>query len=263
MENDSLDRLIEAGFVQQSIWVSSGTGIQYQHGQPGTWLEATHALYAFCVAGTVCYIGKTSRSLRSRFAGYQSPGNGQQTNLRVNQKIREALSNQQEVTLYTWVPEPGLQWASYDIDLAAGLENSLIAAFEPEWNRAGRKLRSESDFNEEVASPSEGPDPAAAPSLGAFSLHLADTYYNLGYLNPGVEASEHLGHHGDPVILQLGLDGPLVPAKIDRNANRNNSVRIYGGMTLARWFQNHFSPGGLVEAEILHTSFILIKGANA
>src|SRR5690606_8438345 len=99
---------------------------------------APSALYAFVVDEAVLYIGKTARSIRARFIGYRFPGRGQVTNIRCNQKIRELLDDGREVRILVLVPTSSLQWGSFALDLAAGLEESLIRHFQPPWNGSDR-----------------------------------------------------------------------------------------------------------------------------
>ena len=56
-------------------------------------LENTpNILYAFISEGNVNYIGKTIQPLKGRMYGYENPGPTQLTNIRVNKKIGELLS---------------------------------------------------------------------------------------------------------------------------------------------------------------------------
>ena len=80
------------------------------------------------------YIGKTTRSQRKRMVGYCQPGKGQTTSWRCNEKIRAALELGRQIDIYAFMPTSLLQYGGFDIDLAAGLQDMLILAFDPPWN---------------------------------------------------------------------------------------------------------------------------------
>lgn len=120
-------------------WLASGGTIAFKlEGEKATvndvLVDTPNALYAFVRSDAVQYIGKTTQSVRKRFAGYRNPGQDQRTNLRCNAKIKEVLVAGGEVRILVFTPIPDLRYGDYDINLAAGLEDSLIKAFEPPWN---------------------------------------------------------------------------------------------------------------------------------
>jgi hypothetical protein len=93
-----------------------------------------NVLYAFVTDSVVRYVGKTTRGLRQRLYGYQKPGSTQRTNLRNHDRIKTALRNGKQVDIYV-MPDPGLHaLGEYPINLAAGLEDSIIQKLKPEWN---------------------------------------------------------------------------------------------------------------------------------
>src|SRR5439155_4804877 len=97
-----------------------------------------NALYAFTVDGKLMYLGKTTRTIRSRMSGYRNPAPTQSTNIRNNQNIREALQQGRCVDIYIF-RDPGLmKIGGFHLNLAAGLEDSLIRDLAPPWN-GGRK----------------------------------------------------------------------------------------------------------------------------
>ena len=110
-----------------------------------------------------------------------------------------------------FTPISNLRYLDFEINLAAGLEDSLIAAFAPPWNgREKGKLVSEDAEREQVEEAADtrpagseraieqiGPTPA--PALAAFEITLGQAYYHQGLINPGVDASKHLGADGEPI----------------------------------------------------------------
>jgi hypothetical protein len=76
--------------------------------------------------------------LSTRLAGYQRPGKTQFTNIRSNGKILDLLSQQKSVEIYVLVDTGLLSYGGFHVNLAAGLEDSLIEALRPPWNLTGR-----------------------------------------------------------------------------------------------------------------------------
>lgn len=272
--------LLDLGFLDIGSWVldGSGSGIGYRlDGRnpkvDGLLLDEVNSLYAFVQDSHVVYIGKTARTLRERFQGYRRPGPSQSTNRRNNQNIRQALASGREVRILVFNPPSKLRFGSFEISIAAGIEDSLIAAFAPPWNRPGRDRplteEAEREQQEEPAAllllgeadiaPAAMPSPTDRPG---FWIRLGQAYYHQGIINPGAEASHHLGAEGEPIRILFGDGADPVISRINRTANRNGSVRIaYKGQPVATWFQTHFSLGDTVRANVIdrNTIELLLK----
>lgn len=99
---------------------------------------ARNVLYAFVIDDEVMYIGKTVQPLRARMSGYRTPGPTQSTNIRNNRNLCECLACEQRVELFV-LPDNGLlHYGGFHVNLAAGLEDSLVRDLAPPWN-GGRK----------------------------------------------------------------------------------------------------------------------------
>jgi hypothetical protein len=99
--------------------------------------NAQNVLYAFVSDGVVLYIGKTVRTLKHRMYNYQRPGPTQSTSIRGNSLLRERISSGKQVEVHA-LPDNGLlYYGGFHVNLAAGLEDSLLAALKPAWNKAG------------------------------------------------------------------------------------------------------------------------------
>jgi hypothetical protein len=99
--------------------------------------QAGNVLYAFVCDKTVMYIGKTTQSLKARMYGYANPGPTQSTNIKGNAKIRELLLAGKTVEVYA-LPDNGLlRYGGFHVNLAAGLEDSIVRDLRPPWNRLG------------------------------------------------------------------------------------------------------------------------------
>lgn len=130
MEN-SLQSLIQIGFEEVGHWYLYNDGIGFilhKHKQ------ARDCLYAFTCEDSVLYIGKTTKTLFQRMVGYSNPGPSQKTNIRNHQLIKETFQRGPIVDIFAFVPEETMSYRGFQVNIAAGLEDSLIAYFKPPWN---------------------------------------------------------------------------------------------------------------------------------
>lgn len=271
--------LLNLGFVDVGKWQVRGDFLAYvldgvDPSANEVLLDAASALYAFVRDYQVLYIGKTARSIRKRYAGYCRPGKTQATNQRCHRNIKAALAEGVEIRIFIFAPITHLRYSDFDINLAAGLEDSLIREFNPPWNgrERGQPISEDAEREEEdeprfVASVPDAVVAVPAVSrasheaTAAFSIVLGSTYYRKGILNLGVEASECLGKHGDSIRVRFSDGSQAVISKINRTANRTGSVRIIGGNAdIARWFQQNFSEGDTVHGNVVdpHTVELVI-----
>ena len=92
--------------------------------------------------------------------------------------------------------------------------------------------------------------------MNNYQINLGRTYYNKGYFNVGVIASHNLGQHGENLILVL--NEVELNITINRNANNNGSVRLYGGNQLTHFIQNNYNLGNILEFQIVNPNQINI-----
>ncbi|MCA1409487.1 GIY-YIG nuclease family protein [Ensifer sp. IC3342] len=270
--------LLNLGFVDVGKWQPNGDSIAYDldgadASASEVLLDAPNALYAFVRDDQVVYIGKTARSIRKRYVGYCRPGKTQATNQRCHRNIKAAIAEGTEIRIFVFTPITHLRYSDFEINLAAGLEDSLIREFDPPWNGkdrghpisedAEREEEEESEFGASdvvaVADAPAGPR-ASGQAVATFSVVLGATYYEKGILNLGVEASEYLGKDGDPIRVRFSDGSQTVVSKINRTANRTGAVRVIGGNAqIARWFQENFSEGDTVHGSVVdpHTIALL------
>jgi excinuclease UvrABC nuclease subunit len=127
-------KLVKLGFELAGHWEFVG-GLRcklHRHA------EARGVLYAFICSQSVMYIGKTRISLRQRMNGYEHPSESQRTNVRNNSYIHEKLEGKQEVEVLVFQPKEQQTYRGYSVNLAAGLEDSVIEQFSPKWNISGK-----------------------------------------------------------------------------------------------------------------------------
>ena len=135
LENLSpLERLENMGFRQVGEWSIELGKIKF------TFINADSAkniLYAFISQDTVMYIGKTVQTLKQRMGGYKNSAPTQSTNIKGNKLISEILLSNHPVAIYA-LPDNGLLfYGGFHVNLAACLEDNLIKALNPPWNRTG------------------------------------------------------------------------------------------------------------------------------
>ncbi|MDZ5452872.1 GIY-YIG nuclease family protein [Labrys sp. ZIDIC5] len=209
----SVENLFNLGFRDIAVWMAgdSAGGIVYQIYDAdrlsiNVLLQEKRSLYAFIAGEEVMYIGKTARSIRERLSGYRAPNVRQRTNWRCNGKIRETLAAGKSVRILVFNPISHLRYGEFELNIAAGLEDSLIEQFDPPWNgrERGQPISEEAeretidefsknseedlnitDFSSEVILKNSN-------GIEKFEIRLGDAYYKQGIINPGVRASEHL-----------------------------------------------------------------------
>ena len=52
-----------------------------------------------------------------------------------NKNIKKELKNNNDIKIYIFKSDDMLKYGEYDINLAAGLEDSLISTIKPIWNK--------------------------------------------------------------------------------------------------------------------------------
>lgn len=129
-----LQRLGRMGFRRVGEWRLEEDSIKFALAEQA---DARNILYAFVSDGELVYIGKTVQQLKRRIYGYQCPGPTQSTNIKGNGLIKAALVGSKGVEIYA-LPDNGLlYYGGFHVNLAAGLEDALVAKLRPAWNRAG------------------------------------------------------------------------------------------------------------------------------
>ena len=130
-----LDTLTNIGFRKVGEWFLS-------NGEPELKIDAeensTNILYCFVVNNKPKYIGKTTQALKKRMYGYRKPAATQSTNIKNNKNIKESLISGALIELYV-LPDHGLlHFGKFHLNLAAGLEDSIVSKLSPEWNNVGK-----------------------------------------------------------------------------------------------------------------------------
>lgn len=130
-----MKRLIDIGFRKVGEWqvvncaiIPNLTGLS----------NLANILYAFISNGEVLYVGKTTQPLKKRMHGYQKPGPTQNTNIKINRLILKLLSNGKNIEIYALPDDGNHHVGVFHLNLAAGLEDSIISTLKPKWNESGK-----------------------------------------------------------------------------------------------------------------------------
>lgn len=250
-----MHRLLKIGFRKFGEWQLSGGVLRYELTS-----SAPHpnTLYAFAVDGEVKYIGKTTRTLRGRLNGYVRPGPTQATNLRNHENILTSLGSGEVVEIFALPDEDLHYFGGFHLNLAAGLEDSLIKSLIPSWNGGGKATLEEEQDQRAV------PEPANGEQLSkTLEITMGETYWNKGFFNTGIQSSVLFGADGQMIEMFLASETVPILGTINRTANSNHSPRIFGGRTLKEWVQAHISPGAKMCVEVLSPTSVRLYPSKA
>lgn len=129
-----MKRLIDIGFRRIGEWKQTLSGIECLLHDCA---DDENILYCFVCRDDVLYVGKSVQTLKKRMYGYQNPGPTQSTNIKGNREISNLLTNGDQVDIYA-LPDNGLlHFGVFHINLAAGLEDSIVKILNPLWNNTG------------------------------------------------------------------------------------------------------------------------------
>lgn len=262
----TLEDLQSVGFIKVGEWRLAEESLVLELTDKQ---EMSPALYAFVVGGEVKYVGKTVRALSKRLYGYLNPGVSQKTNVRVQGKLLESLSEEKCVDIYGFnVPEPSTV-GRFLVNLPAGLEDDITRQVNPVWN-GGRErqpsIKAKSASKEGESKPAQvrsaQPSGNQLKSRPTFVVTIGKTYYNQGFFNVPVDYARYFDSHG--VALEISITGKsiVIDAKINRTVNATDSPRIMGGVALRDWFHSKLRQGDDLKVVVLSPNTIEIDVAG-
>jgi hypothetical protein len=214
-----MERLLNLGFEHQGEWLLNNGSLDYNIMQS---MENCSLLYCFAVNDVPKYIGVTRKGLNNRMYQYKNPSVSQTTNSRINNSLREILT-QSRVQIYTLLDNGQLQVAGFQVNIAFGLEQTLITEYNPEWNLMGRHTQ----LNNVIENPVEQVN---------FGIRLVPTYKTQGFINIPVAYEEYFGMDYD--IINVRFNNQVFEGNINRRSN-NGYPRIYVGPVLSNWLSNY------------------------
>lgn len=132
LQINSLRHLVNIGFEEVGYWSLDKDQVTFALTKSA---NESNIIYAFVVNDVVKYIGKSIQTLYKRIYLYKQGGGSQLTNIRIKQEIKVCLARDDEVKIYVLVPDLKIEYRGIPINLAAGLEDNIIARLKPEWNK--------------------------------------------------------------------------------------------------------------------------------
>lgn len=256
-----MKRLTDLGFIKVGNWILTENRI---HLNLDSNHDTSNVLYSFVSDGNILYIGKTTDPLKKRLHGYQKPGSDQKTNIRVNKCILSLLSNGKSLDILILIDNGLLKYGNYMINLAAGLEDTLISELKPSWNFTGKnKERKSNKKSRKPSIKSINPLPKRYLESNTFEVTLGATYYYRGFFNVLREYSYLFEENSIPIEIRLGGDlSNIIFGHINRTCNKNGTPRIFGGTSLSFWIGNNFNIGDKMKVKILSSTAIQLEKIN-
>ena len=280
-----MNRLLDIGFQVAGDWYLEDGALRISFRQLA---EQHNILYAFVCDGSVKYVGVSTQTLRKRMAGYRSPGPKSTTNIRNNRNIRDMLAQGAAVEVHA-LPDSGLMhYGPFHLNLAAGLEASIIATLRPEWNIVANRLMKEQSRDgepelvdlqpeelAEVAVPAElaasapdavngrateRPEVDESARPRTFEFTLQPSYRKGGFFNGGVAANELLGAGGERLEIFFGDESDPIRGTINRTSTGNGTPRVFGGRELQQRFER-LPESAPVRVEVLSPTSIRLRAA--
>jgi hypothetical protein len=250
-----MNRLINIGFTPIGHWSLYNNRIQCKL---NTHQKTSNILYAFICNSEIKYIGKTTVGLAKRMYGYQNPSPTQSTNIRVNNLIKEVLLRDSPVDILILVDNGLLKYGDFKINLAAGLEGSLIFDISPDWNYSGKNEIVEDVASMEIELPKASEDVILSGEIvEGFTILLGRAYYKSGFFNIKQKYSDLFGVDNDKISIQLGEKSEdIIEGYINRSANPNKAPRIMGGISLTNWIKDNFEEGDNMKISVLSPNSI-------
>ncbi|NJN83523.1 MAG: hypothetical protein HC802_15400, partial [Caldilineaceae bacterium] len=209
--------------------------------------ESVNVLFAFVAGGEVKYVGRSVQSLVRSLDRFQNPTDKLDEFAACRQQIADSLYAGVEVDIYI-LPERGLlQYGDFHVNLAAGLEESILATLQPEWNippqESQRTITVESDgVVRGDAVSTRAVQPRARHALDErqeppkFSFAIGPMQMTGGLFDVPALYSDYVAGEGRPVQIHIG-ENPPITGYVNRRANINRAPRILGGEELLAWFR--------------------------
>ncbi len=245
-----MQELIHIGFLASGAWTSGSLGLRFELTVPIG--DKAPALYAFVVEEELLYLGKTRQPLQQRLYGYQQPGPTQKTNVRVHEYLKSATADGQSIRIFAFVSDVPLRVGRFKVDLAAGLEDDLIAQLHPLWNKSGVRPRQQTEATGPVKEQHANEPKRQVPESSAvdkeirphFLIALGKTYYMQGFFNVPVDYARYFPRDGHRIRVVLGATGERIDAEVNRRTNKQTDApRIMGGARFSDWIRTTFRQG--------------------
>jgi hypothetical protein len=250
------EKLLSLNFKNIGFWRVSNNFLEYQITSEFEYeIEIPNSLYIFYndKEDKIMYVGKTTQTLKKRLYQY-TRGNGKSTNQKINKNIQKIIEKSNSISIWVLNDNLPFSWGPYNINLAAGLEDSIIEIENPIWNG---KI-SETEENEKFLQTAETNDLEQTEPY--FFLTMQRTYLKIGSINFPSKLSDLLGKHGEEIKIFFKRDtNNPINLKINRNAVKNRSVRINQNKVISEYFQKNYKLGEKVKITVLGKNKIEIS----
>ena len=133
--SNNVGRLCHLGFQDVGTWRLDNGILTYNLIRHS---DKRNILYAFVVLDDVMYIGKSTQTLQKRMQGYRKPGRTQSTNIKNKRKITHCIKQRMLVRIFVLADRGNIKYKGIKVNLAAGLEDPLIAKLKPPWKKTGK-----------------------------------------------------------------------------------------------------------------------------
>ena len=244
-----MNRLLNIGFINVGHWLLNNDKIRHNLVSHNT---ERNVLYCFVSNGKVMYIGKTTMTLKKRMDGYQNPSLTQSTNIRINSLIKSFITNKKPIDIFILVDNGLLKYGNFKLNLAAGLEDTLIKEIDSRWNYSNKTILEEDkdSITEKLIKPSK--KMAKKNSKDYIEIDLGKTYFNQGFFNIGKKYSDKIGADQMTIEIILGKNSEKnILGYINRTANKNGTPRIMLGTSYLEWIHDNFRENEKMKIEIL------------
>ena len=265
--------LLEIGFRVAGNWRLSRTGLKLTI---DSMANASPALYAFVIRDEVKYVGKTLQPLQRRMYGYLKGSGTQITNIRVRGNILDALEAGEAVHILAFADSRNQRVGKFILNVAAGLEDDIIAQLRPQWNSAQKPIAVHGPQVVSLKKPllsapravavRKPLPPARAPraepssaDMPYFSVTIGQTYFRSGFFNVPVDFSRYFAKDNEPISIHVSGVDAQITGKISRSANLNNTPRIMGTSALTRWLQSNLEQGDSIKVIVQNPNSIFVS----
>lgn len=258
-----MNRILDIGFKHVGNWYLNDDILDFNLKSHSA---SINVLYAFICNDEIKYIGKTTQQLKKRLYGYKKPVSTQSTNINNNKNIQLLLSRGESVNIFI-LPDNGLwNYGGFSINLAAGLEDSLISSIKPKWNGGNeesntnyKKIAKSNKIEQDTTNkPVESDTTLNLSEYTKISVKLGIAYYNQGFINIPVKYSNKIGAHREEIKFFVNNHDHPIIGYINRTANTNGTPRLMGGKRLKESIMQNFAQGQVIEVVILTKQSIFI-----
>jgi hypothetical protein len=128
----NIQKLQDIGFQKAGHWLSKNGTVDFVLER---FSDCSNVLYAFVDNDSIKYIGKSTNTLHQRMQQYKTPGPSQSTNIKNRDNIKKELESGNSIEIYVFVDLGLFSYGGFRINLAEGLETSMINDIQPDWNR--------------------------------------------------------------------------------------------------------------------------------